>query len=43
MGITMAFKEMYGDEAFDIAKKFIKQIEINIGNLLLEVYFQFKI
>lgn len=32
MGLTMAFKEKYSDEAFEIARKFIKQLGMNIGN-----------
>lgn len=32
MGITLAFKERYGDEALEIAKKFTKQLGMNIGN-----------
>ncbi len=32
MGITLAFKERYGDEALEIAKKFIKQLGMNTGN-----------
>ena len=32
MGMTLAFKEKYGDEALKISKKFTKQIGMNIGN-----------
>ena len=32
MGLTLAFKEKYGDEALEIAKKFTKQLGMNLGN-----------
>jgi hypothetical protein len=32
MGLTLAFKEKYGDEALEVAKNFIKQLGMNIGN-----------
>jgi len=32
MGIALAFKERYGDEALEIAKKFTKQLGMNVGN-----------
>lgn len=32
MGMTLAFKGKYGDEALTIAKEFIKQLGMNIGN-----------
>ena len=34
MGMTLAFKEKYGDEALEIAKKFTKKLGTNIGNLV---------
>jgi len=33
MGIALAFKERYGDEALEIAKKFTKQLGLNIGKV----------
>ena len=32
MGMALAFKEKYGDEALETAKRFIKQLGMNIGN-----------
>lgn len=34
MGLTLAFKERYGNEALQIAKNFVKQLGTNIGNQL---------
>ncbi len=34
MGLTLAFKERYGNEALQIAKQFTKQLGMNIGNQL---------
>ena len=34
MGMALAFKDRYGDEAFEIAKTFTKQLGMNIGNLI---------
>ncbi len=36
MGLTLAFKEKYGDEALEIAKTFTKQLGIKMGNQLKE-------
>lgn len=33
MGLTLAFKKEYGDEALGIAKSFTKQLGIKTGNL----------
>lgn len=32
MGMALAFKERYGDEALEIAKTYTKQLGMNIGN-----------
>ena len=32
MGMALAFKERYGDEALEIAKKFTKQLGMKLGN-----------
>ena len=34
LGLTLAFKERYGNEALQIAKNFMKQLGTNIGNQL---------
>ena len=36
MGLTLAFKEKYGDEALEIAKAFTKQLGIKIGTQFKE-------
>lgn len=36
MGLTLAFKEKYGDEAFEVTKAFTKQLGIRLGNQLKE-------
>ena len=36
MGLTLAFKEKYGDEAIEISKAFTKQLGTKLGNQLKE-------
>ena len=36
MGMALAFKERYGDEALETAKKFTKQLGMDIGNRIKE-------
>jgi len=36
MGLTLAYKQKYGDEALEVAKAFIKQLGIRLGNQLKE-------
>jgi hypothetical protein len=36
MGLTLAYKQKYGDEALEVAKTFTKQLGIRLGNQLKE-------
>ena len=34
MGLTLAYKQKYGDEALEVAKAFMKQLGVRLGNKL---------
>jgi hypothetical protein len=36
MGLALAFKEKYGDEAFDVAKGYVERMGMMIGSKLKE-------